>query len=147
MPFTLRHRASCCLFALAACATLSSADAQDFPAGCWQVPAGDGGSVNAISKCKGDRLCIAVAAAATNGQRPSNADVGRCIVNAATKAGNVWKGQIYIFAFDVHAEMELKRKGASAVSVNGCYGPICSARDWTKVACPTGRPASSAACK
>jgi len=147
MPFTTRRSTSYCLLTLAVCATLSAASAQDFPAGCWKLPADDGGSINAISKCKGDRLCIAVATAAANGQRPNNGDVGRCIVNAAAKTGDVWKGQIYIFAFDVDAEMELKRKGSSAVSVSGCYGPICSSRDWQKVACPGQRPANPATCK
>jgi uncharacterized protein (DUF2147 family) len=92
-------------------------------------------------------LCAEVAAPAVDNKKPTKGDLGKCVVNRATKTGTMWKGQIYIFAYDVTAEMELKRKGTNVLDVSGCYGIICSSKDWTKTACPSQRPAHPAKCQ
>lgn len=135
------------LSVLAIAATLSTSNAQDFPEGCWKIPDGDGGSVNATFKCKGDKLCSEVAVAATKDQEPTEKKVGKCIINAATKNGAVWKGKIHVFALDKSVDMELKRNGSAALNVKGCYKGFCEARDWTKVTCPAQRPAHPDKCQ
>jgi uncharacterized protein (DUF2147 family) len=136
-----------CLSAFAIAASLSAANAQSFPDGCWKIPDNDGGSVNAIFKCRGDKLCSEVAVAAGGGKEPTQQNVGRCIISAAAKNGAVWKGEIYVFALGKTVSMELKTNGSASVNVKGCYAGFCQARDWTKATCPAQRPAHPEKCK
>jgi uncharacterized protein (DUF2147 family) len=114
--------------------------AQGVPTGCWRVE-DTGHSINQLGPCQQDTetLCVKVFAKAGSG-RPDQNDVGKSIVQGATKdttLPNTWVGDISVFALnEKKARMQLTIESPQRLSVKGCYAWYpCLTFQWSKVSC------------
>jgi len=103
-------------------------------------------AVVAIGKC-GKALCgtiekFLIPPPGGNDQRDvNNSDpakrnrklIGTTILLGLTADSGVWRGQVYDPKTGRTYTSEVRRSGAGALEVKGCFGPLCQTQVWKKV--------------
>ncbi len=106
----------------------------------------DKDAVVAIAKC-GKALCgtiekFLIAPPGGNDQRdvnnsdPAKRDrklIGTPILFGLTAERGAWRGQVYDPKTGRTYTSEVRRNGAGALEVKGCFGPLCQTQVWKKV--------------
>jgi uncharacterized protein (DUF2147 family) len=59
--------------------------------------------------------------------------LGLPILFSLTEDKDLWRGQIYDPKSGRTYTSEVRRKGAGALEVKGCFGPLCRTQEWKKV--------------
>lgn len=131
-----------------ACAALLAASvpaqAADSIGGRWVTEEKD--AVVAIKRC-GKTLCgtlekfLVLPAGGIDQRDVNNADpakrerrlLGLPILFSLTEDNDLWRGQIYDPKSGRTYTSEVRRKGAGALEVKGCFGPLCRTQEWKKV--------------
>jgi uncharacterized protein (DUF2147 family) len=129
------------------CAVLLStaipAQAADAISGRWVTEEKD--AVVAIKRC-GKALCgtlerfLVLPAGGADQRDVNNADpaqrqrrlLGLPILLSLTEDKDLWRGQIYDPKSGRTYTSEVRRKGAGALEVKGCFGPLCRTQEWKK---------------
>ncbi|MGY6550594.1 MAG: DUF2147 domain-containing protein [Erythrobacter sp.] len=58
--------------------------------------------------------------------------LGLAILSGLVEDGDVWRGQIYDPKSGRTYTSEVRRKGANALEVKGCFGMLCRTQEWKK---------------
>lgn len=102
-------------------------------------------AVVAIKRC-GKSLCgtlekfLVLPAGGVDQRDVNNADpakrerrlLGLPILLKLTEDKDVWRGEIYDPKSGRTYTSEVRRKGAGALEVKGCFGPLCRTQEWKK---------------
>ncbi len=138
----------CVMIAAALLAAAAPAQAAEPIAGRWMTQEQD--AVIAIKRCGAKAkaaLCgtlekfLVLPAGGTDQRDVNNTDpakrerrlLGLPILLSLTEDKDVWRGEIYDPKSGRTYTSEVRRKGAGALEVKGCFGPLCRTQEWKKV--------------